>query len=315
MHPLVAIVTPVYNGANYLTETMDCVQAQRYSNLVHVVLDNASNDDTPAILARYANSRVPVVVSRNSGVLPLVANWNAAVGLIPAEAKYFRVLSADDLIASDYVARVVEVAERHENVGVVGCLYHATHTLPVKSPWPEGREIFDGRWAIQRMFRGEAWLPSSHALYRVKDRVPGQPFYDGRILVCDLDATLRVLVRTDLGFIHSDLATTRIHATSHSENVVERYKINMCEWFYFIERYAPEAFGGLDYRGPQQLYRRYYLRQLLKWRFGANREIYERHVAKLAALDVRPPLWQFADALGDWVLVRTGLRPVWEGFY
>ena len=39
--PLVAIATPVYNGAEYLADTMACVQAQTYPNLVHCVLDNA----------------------------------------------------------------------------------------------------------------------------------------------------------------------------------------------------------------------------------------------------------------------------------
>ncbi len=35
--PLVAVVTPVYNGEKYLAETMECVQAQDYPELVHIV--------------------------------------------------------------------------------------------------------------------------------------------------------------------------------------------------------------------------------------------------------------------------------------
>ena len=46
---LVAVLTPVYNGARFLRETMECVQASDYTNMVHVILDNASTDATPEI--------------------------------------------------------------------------------------------------------------------------------------------------------------------------------------------------------------------------------------------------------------------------
>src|ERR1700731_169502 len=48
--PLVAITTPVYNGERYLGETMACVQAQTYPNLVHLVVDNASTDRSAEII-------------------------------------------------------------------------------------------------------------------------------------------------------------------------------------------------------------------------------------------------------------------------
>jgi len=82
--PLVAVVTPTYNGANYRREVMDCVQAQSYPNLVHVVLDNCSADATAEIIADFKGARVPVVSARNPELLPLNANWNAALQLVPA---------------------------------------------------------------------------------------------------------------------------------------------------------------------------------------------------------------------------------------
>ena len=63
--PLFVVVTPVYNGAKFIAEAMDAVQAQTYPNVLHIVLDNASTDATPDILKRYSNARVPVVVERN----------------------------------------------------------------------------------------------------------------------------------------------------------------------------------------------------------------------------------------------------------
>src|SRR5262249_12683512 len=119
--PLVAIVTPVYNGAKFLVETLDSVQSQTYPNLVHIVIDNASTDATPEILARYQHTRVPIEIRSNPQTLAIAENWNLAVSLPPATAKYFRVLSADDLIAPAFVSRMVALAEKHPNVVVVGC--------------------------------------------------------------------------------------------------------------------------------------------------------------------------------------------------
>ncbi|MEL6830771.1 MAG: glycosyltransferase family A protein, partial [Pseudomonadota bacterium] len=75
----VYVLTPVYNGAEFLREAMDSVQAQTYPNLEHLVIENASTDATPQILSEYENARVPVRVIKNETLLRQVPNWNTAV--------------------------------------------------------------------------------------------------------------------------------------------------------------------------------------------------------------------------------------------
>src|SRR3569833_2198905 len=87
--PLVAIVTPVYNGGPFLAEAMASVQALDYPNLVHVVLDNASTDDTPQIIRRFQSARVPVITARNPTLVPLIQNWNLAVRMTPPVVCFF----------------------------------------------------------------------------------------------------------------------------------------------------------------------------------------------------------------------------------
>lgn len=52
--PTVSVVIPTHNRAAFLGEAIDSVLAQRYDDIDIIVVDDASTDDTPSVLARYA---------------------------------------------------------------------------------------------------------------------------------------------------------------------------------------------------------------------------------------------------------------------
>lgn len=53
--PTVTVVTPAYNQADFLRDTIESVLSQDYPNIEHIVLDDGSTDDTPKILAEYGD--------------------------------------------------------------------------------------------------------------------------------------------------------------------------------------------------------------------------------------------------------------------
>ncbi len=53
--PLVTIITPAYNRADFLEETIESVLSQDYPHIEYIVLDDGSTDDTPELLEKYGS--------------------------------------------------------------------------------------------------------------------------------------------------------------------------------------------------------------------------------------------------------------------
>lgn len=312
--PLVAIVTPVYNGADYLAEAMDSVQAQTYPKLVHVVLDNASTDATPEILSRYQVARVPVVVKRNAQTLPIGPNWNAAVRLTPADAAYFRVLCADDILSPDFVAHTVDLAEHHPSVMVVGCKLRHRGANPDNAGWEADRSVFSGREAAERFFLGTGLIVAHQTLMRRRALDLRKPFFEECMTTNDTETCLDLLRHGDWGFVHETLAITRDHPDTDSNTRMRRLHLDVCEYLVLLKRYAPFALGVERGEALYAKFRRYYLRQVLRWRAQGRRDIFEEHASVLRQLGAPITASAMLDALIDWPLARLQLRPTWHGY-
>lgn len=306
--PLVAIVTPVYNGAKYLAETMDCVQLLDYPNLIHVVLDNASTDATPEIICRYRNGRVPILTSRNKSTLPMEANFNAAVGMVPVEARYLRLLCADDTMFPNAISRQVEVAERDPEIGIVGC--ECCEPGARRDGLSKKREIFDGKEVIRGYLRREhAVLDGTQVLVRLSNRNE-QPFYYDPAFrgAGDTDANFRSCINCKVGFVHEALAMCRQHEFNHY-TIFSRSYFHMPEWLMLLDRYGRFVLDEQEYRAQRSTYRRHYLRRLLllRWRDG-DKAAFEEHMAILKQYNDPAGWLDFADALTEWA-VRNSTRP------
>jgi glycosyltransferase involved in cell wall biosynthesis len=105
--PLVTIVTPCYNSAQFIEETIQSVLAQTYPNIEYIIMDGGSSDGTAAIANRYAD-RLTVISEKDRGQTHAInKGWHRAKGEILAW------LNADDTYFPDTVANAVAFMEAH----------------------------------------------------------------------------------------------------------------------------------------------------------------------------------------------------------
>ncbi|MEC2222765.1 MULTISPECIES: glycosyltransferase family 2 protein [Heyndrickxia] len=93
--PLITIVTPTYNSAKYISETILSVKSQTYENWEYIIVDDCSNDNTVNIVESFASNdkRIKLVkLKENCGAA--VAR-NAAIKM--AKGRYLSFIDSDDL--------------------------------------------------------------------------------------------------------------------------------------------------------------------------------------------------------------------------
>ena len=92
---LVSIITPAYNSATYIAETIESVLAQTYTNWEMLIVNDCSKDNTAEIVQSYAakDKRIKLInLTQNSGV---AAARNTAIE--KAKGRYIAFLDSDDL--------------------------------------------------------------------------------------------------------------------------------------------------------------------------------------------------------------------------
>ena len=107
---LVSVILPVYNGTDYVRESIDSILGQTYPDWELIAVDDGSTDATPQILDEYAlrDPRVHVIHQPNQR-LPRALNS----GFRAAEGEFLTWTSADNRLKPDYLARMVDCLRRH----------------------------------------------------------------------------------------------------------------------------------------------------------------------------------------------------------
>jgi glycosyltransferase involved in cell wall biosynthesis len=195
--PLVSFLLAVHNGAPYLGAAVDSVLGQTVQDLELIVIDDASTDETPALLSGVGDERL--VVLRNDRQAGLAASLNRA--LDAAAGRYVARLDDDDIAVPVRLERQLARVRAEPNVAIVG-----SAVVDLDAEGARGR--------THRLPSGGAAL-RWHALF-------SSPFFHPTVLV-DRETLDRHGLRYDVAFLESEDYDlwTRLFAFADGANLSE----------------------------------------------------------------------------------------------
>ena len=112
--PLVSIITPSYNQASFLEQTICSVLGQDYPNVEYMVVDGGSDDGSLEIIKRYANRLTWWVSEKDHGQAEAINK-----GFSRANGEYIAWINSDDFYQPGAIRAAVDELQSHPDAGMV----------------------------------------------------------------------------------------------------------------------------------------------------------------------------------------------------
>jgi glycosyltransferase involved in cell wall biosynthesis len=217
--PLVSIIVPLYNHAQYITASLESFANEGHPNLEVVVIDDGSKDKSfevaQAWFAQHLNTFSNVILERQENV-GITKTLNRLVAR--ANGEFITMVASDDLLLPGGIQTRLEALERHPDwLGVFGDatvidaqgIQTATSALrKINGANLKALELNEFR-AKEMILRWS--VPGPVLLYR-RQTIEIIGNYDETMILEDRDFYLRLLARKALGFVKQPVAAYRLHA-------------------------------------------------------------------------------------------------------
>lgn len=253
--PLVSIVTPSFNQAEYLEETIRSVLEQDYPRIEYIVIDGGSTDGSVDVIKKYEDRIAFWVSERDRGQTDAINK-----GLERAKGEILAWINSDDTYHPKAVGEAVEFLMNHPNVAMV---YADCNFID-----EQGRVI--GKFAsrqtdYKKLRRGYVHIPQQTTFFRAAYWREVAPLDPSFYFAMDYDLWVRIAARAPIKYLPGRTwANFRIHTSSKTNVNDERGWKEMLRVHY--------RDGGSFF---SVIVAKYYLRKIIgplwKWRIRKSK--------------------------------------------
>lgn len=281
--PYISVIMPVYNGKDWLDESIQSVLKQTYANLELILVNDESTDDSLDIIQKYAerDNRVVVFSNKNSG-----PGESLNFGLRHARGKYVCFIDQDDRYHETYLERMLAAIEKYQTDFVVcyGEYFNSNHNFCRRiaySYYEEGCYDLSSNEAKVRLFDNffpqwtkiisKEFLEKNHILFPGRhNKVHDVPFH----MLCVWFASSFAVVPEALYF-------HRLHDKQITHGIVSDFATGYIESFKDLEAYAvkylPDNKNFISYAMnlfiPQATKKQKRYMSMKRWQYGYKEKL------------------------------------------
>ena len=163
MSGLVSIIIPVHNAEKYLDNCLRSIISQSYSQIEIIIVNSNCTDDSPNIVAGYADEDDRIIFIEANGDGPANARMS---GFAIAKGEYITFVDADDILELNCIQRFVETAEKNGSELVIcGYVNETPDGKVIRKEIPDSYEKnYNEIWPYRicsswgRFYKRELWL-------------------------------------------------------------------------------------------------------------------------------------------------------------
>jgi glycosyltransferase involved in cell wall biosynthesis len=210
--PIVSIITPSYNQARFIEETIRSVLAQKNVTIEYIIVDGGSTDGSVEIIQKYASQLTWWTSEKDQGHADALNK-----GFAHASGEILAWLNSDDTYYPGAVSEAVAYLQVHPEVGMV----YGDADLTDEA----GRVI--GRFAARqtdyrRLLRGSVHIPQATTFFRADLWHQVGPLDLSLFFAFDYNFWAQLAKKSRLQYLPRLWATFRLHSEGKSVRFDDR---------------------------------------------------------------------------------------------
>ena len=224
-YPLITIGIPTYNRALLLKECVTGALAQSYQNIEVLVSDNASTDDTLAVLSSINDTRLRVITNPKN--LGAVENFSKCIR--EATGDYLVLLSDDNFLDKDFLERCVQMIRSEPGLPIVLASYdnlvmdefreNERRVVPAILSKKLSTGIWSGIDILREYFHGRISADSLSVVVRTNVLRQNNRYTKEYPFAPDKATWIPALLEGRAGLINERCATYLVHGSSLSSQI------------------------------------------------------------------------------------------------
>lgn len=303
--PYFSIIIPLYNKEEFISQTLQSVLGQSFTDYEVIIINDASTDGSLALAQKFERPGIRIINHPKNKGLSAARN----TGIKHAAGNYVAFLDADDLLDPSYLEKMNQLISRFPEAGIFGVNYVESWAggVQIQHPFNVSTGIIENFY--ESNLRQPIYAPSGLCVKKEVFEKAG--YYDETITFAeDIDFNIRANYYFKLAYWHEPLMTYLVHNSGQITRQGLKGKT-----IPNLDKYEPLAHNRPDIKRYLDFYRYVFARM---YKIEGNRTAYKKllHNLNPASLNYKQRLLLHAPAFVlrlvrkiKGVLIKKGVNP------